>query len=466
MLNDYQYKLESYSGRNSRHTCPGCKKLHQFTRYIDTGSGEPISNNVGKCNRVNKCGYHYTPKQYFQDNGINYPVLAHGYPYGQGRGFFPDQVDSIQTTKKPTFPSHIDNTIFLKSLSAYEQNNFVKYLHSRFNAETVDQLIKEYHIGTSSRWNGGTTIFWQVDISGNIRTGKLIKYDAVTGKRYKNKTNWAHSVMQLPGFNLKQCLFGEHLLGKYPHKPVGLVESEKTAIIASNYFPELVWLASGGANSINKEKVKVLRTREIILFPDASASGEIYNNWCEIAKKYGFSCSDFIEKNATDEQKVRGIDIADLLESVDKKRETCTNSETPSGLNKNTSNQKLSTNLGTGKTKLTTKPFYKKELFDYPTTPVPYNTPSPVAIIDSTINTVKIFKREELIIKNRVFTAHSGDVIELVGIRDYGFCNDYKTHKKQNGYCRECLLNCIHTVKINGVLQRHEYTQMGILLMQ
>jgi len=462
MLNDYQYKLESYSGRNSRHTCPGCKKPHQFTRYIDTDSGEPIANNVGKCNRVNKCGYHYTPKQYFQDNGINYPEISreHFLP-GQGevsggrRGF-----------KELISPSHIDKTIFLKSLSAYEQNNFVKYLHSRFNAETVDQLTEDYHIGTSSRWNGGTTIFWQVDISGNIRTGKLIKYNAVTGKRYKNKTNWAHSVMQLPGFNLKQCFFGEHLLNKYPHKPVGLVESEKTAIIASSYFPELVWLASGGANSINTEKVKVLSTREVILFPDASSSGEIYHNWCEIAKKYGLSCSDFIEKNANDKQKAQGIDIADLLESVDKKRETSTNSETTSGLNKNTSNQKLSTNLGTDKIKLTSHTAKKKELFEYPTTPVPYNTPSPVAIIDSTNNTIKVFKREELIIKNRIFTAHSGDIIELVGIRDYGYCNNYKTHKKQNGYCPECLLNCLHTIKINGVVQRHEYTHLEILLMQ
>ena len=27
-----------------------------------------ISDNVGVCNRIDKCGYHYTPKQYFTDN--------------------------------------------------------------------------------------------------------------------------------------------------------------------------------------------------------------------------------------------------------------------------------------------------------------------------------------------------------------------------------------------------------------
>ena len=27
-----------------------------------------LSDSVGKCNRLNKCGYHYTPRQYFADN--------------------------------------------------------------------------------------------------------------------------------------------------------------------------------------------------------------------------------------------------------------------------------------------------------------------------------------------------------------------------------------------------------------
>jgi hypothetical protein len=31
-------------------------------------------------------------------------------------------------------------------------------------------------------------------------------------------------------FELKQCYFGEHLLEKYPEKPVAVVESEKTAV--------------------------------------------------------------------------------------------------------------------------------------------------------------------------------------------------------------------------------------------
>ena len=37
--------------------------------YIDTeNNNQYLSERVGKCNRLDKCGYHYTPKQYFTDN--------------------------------------------------------------------------------------------------------------------------------------------------------------------------------------------------------------------------------------------------------------------------------------------------------------------------------------------------------------------------------------------------------------
>lgn len=466
-MNDYRYKLEPYTDRNSRYICPECGKPNQFTRYIDTKTGTHLAEHVGICNRANKCGYHYTPGKYMQDTDTSYPVLSHGDPYGQGSDFLP-LGELVRSAEGNNTPTYIDKNIFKKSLSNFDKNNFVHYLYERFDKETVNKLIKEYNIGTSSRWNGGTTIFWQVDSNKNIRTGKLIKYNAETGKRSKNNTNWVHSVSQLSDFNLKQCFFGEHLLDKYPNKPVGIVESEKTAIIASMYLPELVWLASGGVNNISSEKVKVLRSREVILFPDASSSGKIYNCWNDIAKTYGFTCSDFIERNATDKQKSIGIDTADLLESVTMNINTDDDIDIPSHHHNDASCQKLHDNCETGKFKISTKYSQQTEPSIYlNTTPqIPYNTPSPVAIIDSKIDTDKIFNREELIIKNRVFTTLSGNLIELVGIRDYGFCKDYKSHKEQKGYCRECLLNCLHIIKINGKLQEREYTQLEILMMQ
>ena len=67
-MNQHRYQLERYRGRGSRYVCPKCRHKHSFTRYIDTYNNIYINDSVGKCNRLDKCGYHYTPRQYFDDN--------------------------------------------------------------------------------------------------------------------------------------------------------------------------------------------------------------------------------------------------------------------------------------------------------------------------------------------------------------------------------------------------------------
>ena len=68
-MNTYRFTIERYRGLSTRYTCPQCGRKHTFTRYIDTeNNNQYLSERVGKCNRLDKCGYHYTPKQYFTDN--------------------------------------------------------------------------------------------------------------------------------------------------------------------------------------------------------------------------------------------------------------------------------------------------------------------------------------------------------------------------------------------------------------
>jgi len=49
---------------------------------------------------------------------------------------------------------------------------------------------------------------------------------------------------------MKQCLFGEHLLSDtsatMSAKPVAIVESEKTALVAAMFIPDFVWLVRPG----------------------------------------------------------------------------------------------------------------------------------------------------------------------------------------------------------------------------
>ena len=68
-MNEYRHQLERYRGCGTRYVCPQCDRKQSFSRYIDTYNNNIyISDNVGICNRIDKCGYHYTPKQYYTDN--------------------------------------------------------------------------------------------------------------------------------------------------------------------------------------------------------------------------------------------------------------------------------------------------------------------------------------------------------------------------------------------------------------
>ena len=66
---------------------------------------------------------------------------------------------------------------------------------------------------------------------------------------------------------MTQCLFGEHLLTRYPERIVALVEAEKTAVIGAGFIPEYVWLATGGRSGVN-DRVDILKNRKILVFAD------------------------------------------------------------------------------------------------------------------------------------------------------------------------------------------------------
>ena len=156
----------------------------------------------------------------------------------------------------------------------YDLNPLYRYFTKVAGKEDTDRLFRLYRVGTSRMWNGAA-VFWQTDRDGNVRAGKIMGYDAATGHRIKepfNQVSWVHSVKKLPDFRMKQCLFGEHLLSDssavMSAKPVAIVESEKTALVATHFIPDFIWLATGGTHGcFNREAIQVLEGREVILFP-------------------------------------------------------------------------------------------------------------------------------------------------------------------------------------------------------
>lgn len=301
MNNNSTYHLEKYSGLKSRFTCPACGKHKEFVRYIDH-EGNYLNNSVGKCNRQVKCGYHKTPKQYFSEN----PSLK----------IQPSKIVAPKDNKKKS-PTYIDFKVIKQSCKQYEKNNFASFLFSRFDKKDVLQTLKKYHVGTSKHWKG-TTVFPQIDSKGKVRTAKIMLYDKSTGKRVKkpyNHITWLHSVLGLKDFNLNQCLFGEHLISQAD--TVCIVESEKTAIIASLVHPKYTWLATGGING-GKIEQHLFKGKRTILFPDLGV------DWTMKAELIqGAAISDLLEKISTQAEKEKGFDIADFL----LKQETNSNKE-------------------------------------------------------------------------------------------------------------------------------------------
>lgn len=302
-MNDYRFKLQKYK-RGTKISCPKCGRKNCFVKYVDTLGEITLPDYVGRCDHEVSCQYHYTPSDYFKDNDVHI-----------------DQRRNVCKTTNPILPprptSYIDRELMLRTLSGYTMNPLYTFLASKFGIVETDRIFNLYSVGTSKKW-GGSTVYWQIDIHDMVRTGKIMLYDAATGHRVKEPrsyVSWVHSELNMDDFNLKQCLFGEHLLRLHPDKSVALVESEKSALIATHFMPDFIWLATGGMHGCFKsEVVKVLKNREVILCPDLGAS----DNWRSkipvlsgICSKVVFS--QLLEEHATEEQRNQGLDIADFL---------------------------------------------------------------------------------------------------------------------------------------------------------
>lgn len=204
----HRFILEPYKSIASRHTCPECKHKRCFSRYVDTEGTISFPEYVGRCNREQKCGYHLTPKTYFEQN-----------PEQSGQSQVRERLFRPAPPPSPT--SYIDGTLVERSMSHYKENKLFQFLSTQFGEDESLRLMKLYQVGTANHWQG-STVFWQTDTHGKVRTGKIMLYNPATGRRIKephNHITWVHSILHKNGFNLKQCFFGEHLLSKESTSP-------------------------------------------------------------------------------------------------------------------------------------------------------------------------------------------------------------------------------------------------------
>lgn len=229
---------------------------------------------------------------------------------------------------KPKEICYISSELVKRSLDMRLKSNFQAFLCRIYNdVKKIQDVCLKYALGVTK---DGSVIFWQIDEKGRVRSGKIMQYDR-NGHRDKTedqgKTDWIHNRMKKQGtlpqdWTLTQCLFGAHLL--HPDfmnegKVIGLVESEKSAILCSLVFPDYVWVSCGGISQLEAGgKHEVLKGRKVIMFPDTDPKGETFAKWKAKADEWNrqgldVTVSDILEKRASDEEKSLKIDIADWL---------------------------------------------------------------------------------------------------------------------------------------------------------
>ena len=104
----------------------------------------------------------------------------------------------------------------------------------------------------------------------------------------------------------------------FPSYKVGVVESEKTAVIASIYFPEMAWVSVGSESLLTAYDgscsiMKPLRGREVVLFPDLGAEDSWMTKTLTL-RKHGIDCSiSSLRGIASVEDVASGYDLADYL---------------------------------------------------------------------------------------------------------------------------------------------------------
>ena len=339
--NEHRYALEKGS---KKHHCPECGKK-RFVRFVDIETGDYLPEQYGRCDRESICSYHLNPysdgyaKMVWEREQKVTEVTVPKQKYN-----FIQPIPMLEQV-----PVFFDFDTFKQTLKGYENNIFIQNLLCRvqypFEAAEITRVIQLYRLGTvANGYRTGANTFPFIDKADNVRAIQVKQFDETN---HTTATDFLHSIIEkhltrnnkplpewLEAYTKQEkritCLFGEHLLSRYPNNPIALVEAPKTAVYGTLYFglPEtpdnFIWLAVYNKSSFSFDKLKALKGRFVYVFPDLSKDGNTYREWEAKAKEYEsqlpgtrFIFSDLLEQSAPEQDKNEGNDLADFLIKLD-----------------------------------------------------------------------------------------------------------------------------------------------------
>ena len=374
-----RYRLATYreckAHREWNTTCPDCGRTGKFSPYIDTVTMRPVDDRTcGRCNRLSNCGYHLPPREMLapllspQGGKTAMPAAPSLCGRAGGEAAFYEKMRRACEQSQP-WGSHL--VTWLRT--QFPRDAVAAALKRYRVGGTPDGATLWWQIDEQGRVHTGKAMLY------NPLTGHRVKEQGppLIPPRGEDRgastppprgrvgggsspVNWAHR-MRLYGepseLVAPQCLFGLSLLNtehtdlttdytdfsdslhdgsstsqeENPSNPrnlwsnspwsekIGLVESEKTALIMSLVCPDKVWLATGGKANFKESMLWPLLGHEVAVYPDADALHDWYARAVEMNRTLGTRLhipTWYYNLMDHDEARREGLDLADVVLSL------------------------------------------------------------------------------------------------------------------------------------------------------
>lgn len=202
---------------------------------------------------------------------------------------------------------------------AVDRSTLFRYLCGLFPIDEVKRVCLEYHVGATAEFGEVPALasaFPYINAGGQCVDVHLQPYEE-DGHRWRQDRhryfqNWLLAKRKQSDRRAPWPLFGEHLLNVRLSAPVGVVESEKTALICSIAAPRYVWTATGSLANLNARRCAAIRRRAVYVFPDNDGLSQWEAKAADLAKD-GFNvffCGQYIADHAAPGSKE---DVADII---------------------------------------------------------------------------------------------------------------------------------------------------------
>ena len=177
----------------------------------------------------------------------------------------------------------------------------------RLTVEQMHHAAARYHLGKT---RSGKPLFWMIDETQDPQ-------DAHIGDEGWISTALKAREPLLQLWRPTHCLFGLHLLSTL--SSIAIVEREVSAVVLSELFPEVLWMAYATVEHLEVELFAPLQGRTVTIYPATDPSGSTYLFFLDLAEairqRYDLhiTVATILEDHASPEQKDRCIDLLGFL---------------------------------------------------------------------------------------------------------------------------------------------------------